>query len=936
MMRKIYNEKCKQLLLLWVFSMAISTGLMSQIGSSGWTFSNPRPFGFHVLASSFIDNNNGVIVGDGGAIAKTNDGGVTWGYFSYIFTGSTGLVKPQMNDVQMVTSSVVYAVGNTGVFLKSIDGGLNWTKLPTPLSVSGLEEHINSVSFLDVNTGYICGEPLGTETVGQTALYKTTDGGNTWMLEPGLPKSPAFRVGSGTVASPFYYDSSRPKNLINIRMIRSDLGYASGGGFPGGGGLLWKWDGVSWKDYTPKNHDMGLDSTLSGTRPNQGPQSQVWRAMIIVKDSVVMLGSNSNGVLVRVNTAEPTAKPILRNWSGSPANSPLGLAISSLGKSTKTADGKLIMPRGNTNGLGAGFMVSKDEGWTWSHGNVYPMGSPHEALNISAVSATPGNRLFFGGQFGLVADSMNGVWRRPYSNVKPGAGLNKVRFADANNGATVGGFGTILSTRNGGQTWEDYSNLNDAAAQISYFAMTYKQTDALFLATSRGLVKVSSDQGETFDQLFEDNYKHAANSSLPIFYAMDWLDKQHGWVSSFRGHLPSSGQPNLSSNVIFFTKNGGLTWDSSKSLPSGPWPVINNVAQNYTPQVRDIVFADQNIGYACSNRSSIWKTTDGGINWKRIFQAPDSATFSGSYVSISMIDANTVWVAGNGGKVTRTVDGGATWMDAKGAGPFGNTNINGITAYDKEQAFIFTPGGMMWFTPNGGATWQPQPVPVAVGASNGIMTDGVFTSINPGCGSPICNRLWAVGLGGNILYFGSDKVLPIKFSQLSGSAVSEGNQLFWTAFEQENVKHFEVEGSEDGRKFSTLDSKVYATGLPSSSYTWMHKAAPAANFFYRVKAVEKSGNVFFTNVIAIDNKITHSWKYQVLQNSLVLNNSAAIRGNVTVQVVNTSGQTVAAKSWNHGGGGFNDLMALPPHAHGIHFIRVMNEGTTQTFKVLVP
>ena len=568
-------------------------------------------------------------------------------------------------------------------------------------------------------------------------------------------------------------------------------------------------------------------------------------------------------------------------------------------------------------GSSSRYHISKDTGITWQTSNIYPEGDAYNGLGISALSITPSGRFVFGGAAGVVADSISGIWRRPYVNTTLGSTYSRVRFPDKDHGALAGYSGSIAITMDNGVTWIDRSNLADRAGNIGYPAMDYPSTDALFIATTQGVVRFSSDQGETFDQIFVDSFKTSVNSSNPPIYAMDWIDNNQGWLVSWRGHNNDTRQ-----SPVFFTKDGGLTWDSVKTaFPSGSIS---------TPRITDIVFVNERIGYAAGTRGTIWKTTDGGLSWDRAYYGADSTTRT--FAKLSVVDSNTVWAVANGGVILRTIDGGMNWMDARGDFP-STANLLGIKAYDEKQAFL-TFGSMIFFTNNGGANWSAYSAPLAgIGV---FLEDLEFTPLNPGCGSEVCNALWAVGGGASILKFGSDKVLPVKFTTLTGTATGEGNQLFWSAFEQKDVKHFEVEGSTDGRKFSTLEKNVFATGLNSSSYKWIHKDAPSGQFYYRVKAVEISGSMYFTNTITVDNKISTGWRYALMPGALTLNNARVLRGTVSVQMVNTSGQVMAARNWKQSGGAFNEMINLPGNAHGIYFIKVVNEGYSQTFKVFIP
>ncbi|MBN2173895.1 MAG: T9SS type A sorting domain-containing protein [Bacteroidales bacterium] len=74
-----------------------------------------------------------------------------------------------LNSVHFLNSNSGYAVGNSGIILKTIDGGSNWTLLG-----SGTSQDLQSVYFCDLLTGFSVGD-LGT-------ILKTANGGASWSM----------------------------------------------------------------------------------------------------------------------------------------------------------------------------------------------------------------------------------------------------------------------------------------------------------------------------------------------------------------------------------------------------------------------------------------------------------------------------------------------------------------------------------------------------------------------------------------------------------------------------------------------------------------------------------------------------------------------------------------------------------------------------------
>jgi photosystem II stability/assembly factor-like uncharacterized protein len=74
-----------------------------------------------------------------------------------------------LEDVTMIDESVSFAAGRGGTIIKTTNGGITWTILPT-----GTLRDIYSLFFFDANLGY---------AVGDTGLIlKTNDGGLTLVM----------------------------------------------------------------------------------------------------------------------------------------------------------------------------------------------------------------------------------------------------------------------------------------------------------------------------------------------------------------------------------------------------------------------------------------------------------------------------------------------------------------------------------------------------------------------------------------------------------------------------------------------------------------------------------------------------------------------------------------------------------------------------------
>jgi len=276
------------------------------MGTNQWKYSNPKPFGFWCNQIAYADDNTALVVGENGGIAKTTDGGATWVYFAYTTTNSSGdLAKPIFNDVQFVNSSLVFAVGSDGIMIKSIDGGINWSLVNTPFYTTKLE--INTVWFVNATTGYIGGS--GDPITRKSTLYKTTDGGSSWQLEFVFPEP----------IQPWLDPA-----LFKIRFSTTGVGYVSGAN-----GLVWKYENGVWSDYSitdaivyPNvndadtvlydNYNGGFDTVGYTYSDNiHGLQDQNYSGIAIINDTAVVVSTQNNGGLIRINKSTATGSYLM-------------------------------------------------------------------------------------------------------------------------------------------------------------------------------------------------------------------------------------------------------------------------------------------------------------------------------------------------------------------------------------------------------------------------------------------------------------------------------------------------------------------------------------------------------------------------------------------------------------------------------------------------
>lgn len=117
----------------------------------------------------------------------------------------------------------------------------------------------------------------------------------------------------------------------------------------------------------------------------------------------------------------------------------------------------------------------------------------------------------------------------------------------------------------------------------------------------------------------------------------------------------------------------------------------------------DLVFTDNNLGYAACFNGSVHKTTNGGNNWTALNSGTTNAL-----KGISFPDANTGYACGDAGTVIKTTNGGQNWQALNIGVAF---NLNDVLFADAQKGWIIANGGNIFRSLDGGSSWLKLAVP---------------------------------------------------------------------------------------------------------------------------------------------------------------------------------------------------------------------------------
>jgi len=761
----------------------VTAHAQGQYSTDKWRFSDPKQFGFTVLDMHFYDNNFGIAVGQSGGIAKTTDGGAKWTYGPFSYTSQAGLkVVGSFSDVHVATANVAYAVGGAGLMAKTTDAGKTWSFVTTPLFASA--RNINTCWFFNKDTGYIAGQWNTPDSLPK--LYRTRDGGATWDSLAAPAVSGTTKV--GYINNPAYpgidYNiDAKAKEIYRIQFLNPNLGYICGQGSPlfptlpvpnitnsttcavttgsvttgsQSASLLWKFENGTLTDYSVSKERLGYTGY-----PAVGPfnciqrygtvtaTSQQFRALNIINDSLIVMMSFNNSIVVRVRTGkndstqninrpgvyEKGKYEILNTGSaGAPVGYPAIPTVPVLTASNpyqmkRAASGKLYA------GGGGGFLwTSIDTGRNWKQEYSLPQGRNYSNFSTWALDILPSGKVVTAGMGGVYADSIpGGSFNSTYSWV--GSTGNKVDFVDCNNGLVTGS-ASIAVTTNGGNTWINKDRPDFLNSFYNITGAHYTQLNKMYFAVSNGTIYRSVDQGTTLDPVFSD-FNFPMNDVVGV-----------GNDTVYAVGYNSSATAATRKTSIFRSYNNAVTWQAFDVVPaSGTTTAAANLS--------NMTFPSRNFGYVCGTRNGVYKTTNGGTTWTSINPFPalneavNGSTFV-SYTDISSINDSTVFVVGNMftttnvRRVYKTTNYGATWTDI-------SSNINTLLPSGNMLAVLFSDANngyvagsnVLFVTNNGGTSWTMEIAP------NGNLHNAIgFAPRTVPAAIPFANRkLMVAGFG---------------------------------------------------------------------------------------------------------------------------------------------------------------------------------------------
>lgn len=579
------------------------------ISQNQWTLIYYQNIDTYYKDVHYLNPQDAWAVGQGGIIVHSNSGGDSW---------DIQYEKPEYSfaGVHFVDDQTGYVVGWSEV-LKTTNGGENWQpqSLPNPM---GLD--VEEVYFMNQNTGWIAGS--------YKTIYKTVDGGESWLNKNGPDLDEHFWLNDIT----FFDEMNGCAVGEKLFMPYQSISLTTNDG------------GESWKETIITNCEglksvqyVGPDTIWAISEEGKFIRStnigEDWEVIQQIAGHFTDLYFfNSNDAIAISNS-----HLILTTNDGWATWESAEIGYSNIINKFSFADPQ--------NGIGVGSSnISRtiDGGSNWySSFDKFSIIDFFEADNGWMVSENEPKHL-------LQSIDEGFTWELFYASNK--GSIQEMDFISSQLAFAVTDSSELMKTSNGGDSWEI---INIPIDSINFSAINFIDNEVGFITTSDSSFLKTEDGGDSWFTYTFDNISYLT--------ACFFHNELEGWVTGWDGEYAHTVDGGLNWDVqimddehiadIFFTnsENGFIISRDGKLYQTSDGGIIWVETDDFDNSLRQIEFADNLNGWIAATHY-IYHTDDGGISWEEEFDLTQFG-WGHSISSLAALSENDAWFCTNNGKI---------------------------------------------------------------------------------------------------------------------------------------------------------------------------------------------------------------------------------------------------------------------------------------------
>jgi len=182
--------------------------------------------------------------------------------------------------------------------------------------------------------------------------------------------------------------------------------------------------------------------------------------------------------------------------------------------------------------------------------------------------------------------------------------------------------------------------------------------------------------------------------------------------------------------------------------------------------------------------------------------------------------------------------------------------------------------------------------------------------------------------------------LPTRFYNFNASAKGQEINLYWENLTESNIQKYFIERSANGTTFSSAGQKTaYLNNGGKAIYNFTDAAPNAGNNFYRIKALEVSGNALYSAVVRIGNgkkQAVSVYPNPVFEKRLSIQLQNFPKDQYKVYLINAAAQEQLVETIDHKGGSLAKWIELPATLKsGVYQLRVKSASEVFSTRVVL-
>ena len=257
----------------------------------------------------------------------------------------------------------------------------------------------------------------------------------------------------------------------------------------------------------------------------------------------------------------------------------------------------------------------------------------------------------------------------------------------------------LLYSEDAGLTWRQPKLAGLKTGQISSLAINPKDMCTIYIAKGPRLYKTEDCLHTANDEAYVETRSQVVINQVKI----DWFNPQVVWLG-------------LSNGDVLKSTNGGQTW---------------RTVLNTKNKISDLILNnhDSRIVLVATDKDGLYKTSDGGENWKHIEKELKEFRNANRVYRLAQDKKSQVVLMASKFGLLRSEDFGDSWQSIDLLTAAGQVTIKALTIDSKDiRKFYYTALNTFYSTQDNGRTWTTHEIPTTK-IPNNILIDPINTSV---------------------------------------------------------------------------------------------------------------------------------------------------------------------------------------------------------------